>query len=93
VPEGRRIAEMRQRLCEHKARLNRLIVQGLPTQMMEDALRKMEAGLQASQERSCLPGARREGLLEPGFAQAASRDPASRESDAPPSRSPQRTAR
>ena len=49
--ENRRIAEMRRRLCEHKARLNRLIVQGLPTQVMEDSLRKMEAGLRASQER------------------------------------------
>ena len=54
--ENRRIAEMRRRLCEHKARLNRLIVQGLPTQVMEDSLRRMEAGLRASQERHCSPG-------------------------------------
>jgi hypothetical protein len=82
--EKRRIAEMRRRLCEHRARLNRLIVQGLPTQVMEDCLRKMEAGLRASQERHCLPGAHRETLLEPELPRAASSEPAGLKRDAPP---------
>jgi hypothetical protein len=91
--ENRRIAEMRRRLCEHKARLNRLIVQGLPTQVMEDSLRKMEAGLRASQERHCLPGAHREILLEPELPRAASSEPDSPKHDAPPpSRPSQRAA-
>ena len=90
--ENRRIAEMRRRLCEHKARLNRLIGQGLPTQVMEDSLRRMEAGLRASQERHCSPGARREALPEPEFPPAASCEPANPKRDAPPSRSSQRAA-
>ena len=89
--ENRRIAEMRRRLCEHKARLNRLIVQGLPTQVMEDSLRKMEAGLRAVQERRCSPGAHSEGP-EPGFPAAASREPANLTCDALRSRPPGRAA-
>ena len=90
--ENRRIAEMRRRLCEHKLRLNRLIVQGLPTQVMEDSLRKMEAGLRALQERHCSPGAHREARPQPEFPLAASREPANPKRDAPPSRSSQRAA-
>jgi len=90
--ENRRIAEMRRRLCEHKARLNRLIVQGLPTQVMEDSLRKLESGLRAAQERHSSPGAHREALLEPRLPRAASREPASSQRTAPPSRSSQRAA-
>ena len=90
--ENRRIAEMRRRLCEHKARLNRLIVQGLPTQVMEGSLRKMEAGLRALQERHCSPGARRETLPEPQLPLAASCEPANLKRAAPPSRSSQRAA-
>jgi hypothetical protein len=56
APESRRIAEMWHRLCEHRARLNRLIVQGLPAQVMEDSLRKLEEGLRAAQERHSSPG-------------------------------------
>ena len=81
--ENRRIAEMRRRLCEHKARLNRLIVQGLPTQVMEDSLRKMEASLQ----RHCSPGAHQVAVLEPELPRAASSQRASPKRDAPPSRS------
>ena len=90
--ENRRIAEMRRRLCEHKARLNRLIVQGLPTQVMEDSLRKLESGLRAAQERHSSPGAHREALLEPGLPRAASREPAGSQRAAPASRSSQRAA-
>jgi len=90
APENRRIAEMRRHLCEHKARLNRLIVQGLPTQSMEDSLRKMEAGLRL-QER-CLAAAHREGLPEPRFPPAASQQHANPTGDAAPSRSPRRAA-
>jgi hypothetical protein len=93
APESRRIAEMWGRLCEHRARLNRLIVQGLPTQVMEDSLRKMEAGLRALQERYGSPGARRAGRPEPEIPLAAARQPAHRKGDAPLSRSPQRPAR
>ena len=89
--ENRRIAEMRRCLGEHKARLNRLIVQGLPTQEMEDSLRKLEAGLRALQERHRSP-AHRETLLESGLPRAASREPASPQRSAPPSRPSQRAA-
>jgi hypothetical protein len=89
--ESRRIGDMRRRVSEHKARLNRLIVQGTPTQFMEDALRKMEAGLRALQERRYSPGAHREDP-EPGFPAAASRKPAGPACAALPSRSSGRAA-
>ena len=90
--ENRRIAEMRRRLCEHKARLNRLIVQGLPTQVMEDSLRKLEAGLRAAQERDSSPGTQREAPLEPALPRAASHEPASSQLTAPPVKPSQRAA-
>ena len=89
--ESRRIGDMQRRLREHKARLNRLIVHGLPTQFMEDSLRKMEAGLRALQERRCPPDALGEGP-EPRFPAAASREPADLTCDALRSRPPERAA-
>ena len=65
--------------------LDRLIVLGIPTLFMEDALRKMEAGLRALQECRCSPGARREDP-EPGFPAAASRKAAGPACDARSSR-------
>jgi hypothetical protein len=86
--ESRGIGDMRRRVSEHRARLNRLIVQGLPTQFMEDTLRKMEAGLWALQERRCSPGARPEG---PESA-AGSQEAANPADDALPSRPSGRAA-
>jgi len=45
----RQIAETQTRLREQKARLARLIVQGVPTQPLEDAVRHLEARLQELQ--------------------------------------------
>ena len=56
--EKRRIAEMRRRLCEHRARLNRLIVQGLPTQVMEDWLRKLPEEARSEPAEPSSPGAK-----------------------------------
>jgi hypothetical protein len=80
--ERQRIGDMRRRVSEHRARLNRLIVQGLPTQFMEDTLRKMEAGLRALQEPHRSPGAHREA---PGSA-AGSQEAADPTGEALPSR-------
>jgi hypothetical protein len=44
------ISQTRRRIEEQKARLGRLIVQGAPTQRLEDTLRKIEAILRALQE-------------------------------------------
>lgn len=47
----RQIREMQLRIREQKARLDRLIVQGFPTQPLVDAVHHLEARLHALQQR------------------------------------------
>jgi hypothetical protein len=47
----RQIREMQLRIREQKARLDRLIVQGFPTQPLVDAVRHLEARLLVLQQR------------------------------------------
>ena len=47
----RQIRETQLRIREQKAQLDRLIVQGFPTQPLVDAVRQLEARLHALQQR------------------------------------------